>query len=133
MPYPANFAVEWVDEVTGNKVTTTFPHDALLVLAGVVAANAPEPVNGPQVVYPGGPAPHASMPDGSILTVGAGGEVYLDAKRMPGIFARQVVQFGRSVYAQGKTNPVWWVWDGALWNRVLDFDATVLTELPSPA
>lgn len=128
MSWAADFGLEWIEAATGVTHRITLPRDALVALAGAVAANAPDMLGGPQVVRPGDPLGHARMQDGSILTMGAGGEVYRDGQQLASIFARQIVQFGNSLYAQGKTTPTWWKWTGTIWSPVTAFDPAVLAD-----
>lgn len=124
------FGVEWTDPATSVLHRVTFPRDAMIMLAAAVASNAVDKLAGPGRVYPGGSDDHATMPDGSILTLGVNGEVYRDGQQLPGVAARQIIQFGTSLYAQGKTVPSWWRWTGAAWVAVTAFDPAVLNDIP---
>jgi len=136
MSWNAEFGLQWIDAATGVTHKLTFPRDALTALAGAVAANAVDVLLGPQIITPpiGGndPPGNARLPDGSILTMGGNGEIYRDGLQLPGVAARQMVQFGNSIYAQGKTNPAWWQWTGAKWVAVTAFDSNILVNLPGP-
>lgn len=79
----------------------------------------------PQYLTPGATG-FASMPNGQALSVGANGEIYLDAVQLQGVAAAKMVQFGLSIYAQGKTQPSWWRWTGGGWVQVTAFDPNIL-------
>lgn len=107
--------------------TLNIPRDVLAAVADAIVTRQRQP-RPPQVVLPDGSL--ATMPDGSILTLGGNGEVYRDGEQLPGVAARQVVQFGTRIYAQGKVNPLWWRWTGSGWAQVTAFDPRVLVDLP---
>lgn len=126
-PAHAGFTVEWDD--AGNHYKMNFPQEVLAALAGAVAQVQAMPITPPPpaVVVPGG---RARLPDGSVISLGAGGEVYRDAVQLPGVAARQAVQVGLHLYAQGKTTPSWWSWTGSTWVAVTKFDPAILADLP---
>ena len=68
----------------------------------------------------------ATMPDGSILTVGTDGSVYLDGGRLGAAKVSKLVRFGKSVYGLGLTSPLWWQWTGSTWVQVTTFDSSIL-------
>jgi len=125
------FTVEWDDGVAPDikHYKMSFPPEVLSALAGAVTQVVPTtvkpPIRPPQVVLPGDGS-RAIMPDKSVISLGAGGEIYRDAVQLPGVLARQAVQYGITIYAQGKTNPSWWKWTGTTWTQVVNIDAAIL-------
>lgn len=133
-----SFSLSWDDGVPPDvkHYTMTLPPDALGSLAGAVALVTPTgvapPIRPPQIVLPGDGS-RAKMPDGSVISVGANGEVYKDALQLGATMARQVIQYGNTVYAQGKTNPLWWRWTGSTWTQATAYDVTILKDYVAPA
>lgn len=111
----------------GVRTVYNIPRDLLVALAEALVQRQRQ-ARAPQLCLPG--VGLATMPDGSILSLGAGGEVYRDAEQLVGVAARQVVQFGTRIYAQGLTQPLWWRWTGTAWTQVTKFDPGVLKDLP---
>jgi hypothetical protein len=72
------------------------------------------------------PSQFAVMPDESVLTVGVGGEVYLDGVRLGTARVTKLVKFGRSVFGLGKTDGLWWQWTGTTWINVTQLDGSIL-------
>lgn len=126
-----SFSVTWVDPTSALTYKIDFPPEVLSALAGAVAQVTPggvvRPIRPPQIVLPGDGS-RAVMPDGSIISLGANGEVYRDGQQLPGVLSRQAIQFGVTIYAQGKTNPLWWKWTGAGWTQVTAYDISVLKD-----
>lgn len=119
---------DFVADAGFTQHTINIPLSVFASLADELAKRLQQRTYAPAVLVPGGTGA-AVTPDGSLLTVGADGEVYRDGAQLPGVAARQVVRFGISVYAQGKTVPDWYRWTGSSWARVTAVDARVLKDL----
>jgi hypothetical protein len=74
-----------------------------------------------------GEAGVCTMPDGSLISVGAEGQVYVDGRRIGTNKVAKVVSFGLSVYALGATDGKWWRWTGSGWTAVAEVDARHLS------
>ena len=72
---------------------------------------------------------------GPVWTVGPEGRIFKDGVGTTG-YAKQVIQFGDDIYAQGKTVPSWWRWDGLKWIAATpmswDAIATIAASAPAP-
>ena len=70
-----------------------------------------------------------------VWTVGPEGRIFRDGVGTTG-YAKQVIQFGDDIYAQGKTVPSWWRWDGLKWIAATpmswDALATIAASAPAP-
>jgi hypothetical protein len=66
------------------------------------------------------------LADGTILSLAATGEVYLDGRRLGTARVAKLVQVGKSTYGRGATDGKWWRWSGTGWFEVPDFDARLL-------
>lgn len=80
----------------------------------------------PQTILPGS-TDLALMPDDSVLSVGANGEVYADGLRLGQNAVAKLVRVGKSVYGLGKTVRVWWKWTGTTWAPAPDVDPNLLS------
>lgn len=125
---PGASPTEFVPEQGFTQYTVNIPIALFTSLATEFAKQLKARSYGPAVLVPGDVGA-ALTPTGSLLTIGANGEVYSDGEQLPGIAARQIVRFGLSVYAQGKTQPTWWRWTGLKWVQVMAFDPAILKDL----
>lgn len=115
---------------TTQRALTASTRETMNDVAGVNAAAMLQVLRAadqqpPQYLKPGD-GQFAAMPNGQMLSVGLNGEIYLDAVQLAGVAAAKLVQFGLSIYAQGKTQPSWWKWTGSAWTQVTAFDPSIL-------
>jgi hypothetical protein len=66
------------------------------------------------------------MPDASVLSIGATGEVYRDGRRLGTAMVAKLVQVGASIYGRGFTDGKWWRWNGTAWVETPDVDSRLL-------
>lgn len=67
-----------------------------------------------------------TMPDQSVLSLGAAGEVYLDGRRLGSARVAKLVRVGVSIYGVGATNNQWYRWTGTGWVVQADIDTNLL-------
>lgn len=67
-----------------------------------------------------------TMPDESVLSVGAGGEVYLDGRRLGAARVAKLIQLGTSVYGRGATDGKLYRWTGTGWVVITDYDTALI-------
>lgn len=67
-----------------------------------------------------------TMPDESVLSVGALGEVYLDGRRLGAARVSKLIQLGTSIYGKGATDGKLYRWTGTGWVVITDFDTALL-------
>jgi len=114
----------------------------LLVFALALLCAFPAPALPPftfavmSVIRPGDGNALQATQSGPVWTVGPEGRIFRDGLGTAG-YAKQVLQFGDDIYAQGKTIPSWWRWDGLKWVAVgvMSWDAlaTIAASAPAPS
>jgi hypothetical protein len=81
---------------------------------------------GARSILPGEAGRLLTLPDESVLSVGAEGQVYLDGRRLGTAMVAKLTQVGKSIYGRGKTDGKWWRWTGSAWTEAADVDAGLL-------
>ena len=86
------------------------------------------------VIRPGDGNALKATPTAPVWTVGPEGRIFKDGVGTTG-YAKQLLQWGDDIFAQGKTIPSWWRWNGLNWitATTMSWDALAMIAAAAPA
>jgi hypothetical protein len=114
-----------------DTYTTELQPDADIHAKALATALAPllQPPVARQVIT--GPGEYAKLPNGAVLSMGPGGEVYQDGERVrnsdgTASAVSKLVVVGLTVWGVGKSNGLWYKRTPGTWTQSTDLDAATL-------